>query len=108
MGWTQGSGSTTISVSQATGGYKVEAYDPHPGYQNTIRFTIKADKDGFGDAVEVYHKGASYDGLSFTLDKMSLQDFDSGKDSSYGYASWKYTDAAGNTMNLEIYFDPLE
>lgn len=107
MGWTQGSSGTTISVSQAAGGYKVEAYDPHPAYQNTIRFTIKADKDGFGDAVDVYHKGASYDGLSFTLDKMSLKYFDSGKDASYGNASWKYTDAAGNTMNLEIYFDPL-
>lgn len=108
LGWTMfetGGSGTQITVSEGGNGYHVEGYDPD--YKTRISFGIEAGENGFGDAVQLSCYMPSYDGVTFTIDRMPLIYYDSGKDSSWGSAQWEHKDASDNSIVLKIYYNPL-
>ena len=105
-GWTDGSLST-ITVQKVENGYYVSA-TANDNYYN-LYFAITLKGNTFGDAINIRNErpGESSSIYNFTIDKLPLIEYDSGEDSSYGYARWKGPGVGGMTMDLDIYFDPV-
>lgn len=104
-GWTHNSLST-ITTKKVSNGYEVHAYDNKDETYEVI-FTITQKGNGFGDVVNLKYTCIYDPAKSFSLDKLTLKNFDSGKDASKGDAYWKET-VPGGSMNLEVHFDRLE
>ncbi len=104
-GWTNNSMST-VTTKKVSNGYEVHAYDNKDETYEVI-FTITQKGNGFGDVVNLKYTCIYDPSKSFSLDKLTLKNFDSGKDSSHGDAYWKET-VPGGSMNLEVHFDRLE
>ena len=103
-GWTDGSGYSTITVTEVSNGFYVVAKDDW----YDLDFTITVKDGTFSDAINirnVRHTGNDSDKhYCFTIDKLPLTGFDSGKDSSYGRAVWKGSSDWYTNMRLEVMF----
>lgn len=101
-GWTDGSGYSTIKVSEVADGYFVEALQDW--YDLSFTITVKDGVWGAAKNVKnVYHLETSYpEYYNFTIPSMPIQGYDSGRDSSYGDAWWE-----GDHMTLSLKFYPV-
>lgn len=103
-GWTDGSLST-ITVKKVTEGYEVSA-TANDDYYN-LYFTITLKGNSFGDVINLRNERPGGSSIyNFTIDKLPLITYDSGEDSSYGYARWKGPGVGGLMMDLDLYFYP--
>ncbi len=100
-GWSEGSISA-INVKKVSKGFEVTAYDfKKDTYE--VTFTITTKGNGFGDVVDLRFTCYYNPDHSFSLDKLTLQHYDSGIDASHGDASWKEK-VPGGAINLDVYF----
>ena len=95
------------TISAMENGYYVSA-TADDNYYN-LYFTITLKGNALGDVINLRNErpGESSSIYNFTIDRLPRVEYDSGEDSSYGYARWKGPGVGGMTMDLDIYFNPV-